>query len=91
MSLFDDIKNAISAVENFGQHLPVEVQPAFGGAVGDLKAAADAAAQAGVAVGETEIATIPVLGPELAPLFGLWADSLIEKLQAAKAAVAKPA
>ena len=90
MNLLQDLQSAIAAVENFGQHLPPEVQSPFSAAVTDLKGVATAAADAGVAVGEAEISRVPVLGPELASLFGIWADGVITQLQAAKAAV-KPA
>lgn len=91
MNFLQDIQNAIAAVENFGQHLPAEVQPDFTAAVGGLKTVANAAADAGVAVGETTIASkAPVLGPELASLFGLWADSLIAQLLTVKTNVATP-
>ena len=89
MNFLQDIQNAIAAVENFGTHLPPEVQAPFGAAVTDLKDVATAAGDAGVAVAAAEISRVPVLGPELASLFGLWADGVITQLQAAKAAVAK--
>lgn len=84
MSLIDDLKGAVSAIESFGQHLPAEVQPAFNDTVEGLKAAANDAAQAGVLAADTQINKVPILGPELRALFNAWADGVIKQLQDAK-------